>query len=107
MSEKREFPRVDFAFQVSILPGETAEGTNLSQKGIGLRVSEKCEIDSIIELQLHAPGFTGEVDIKGKVIRCEPVNDGGYEVGIVFADVDDETQNFIYEYIDSQLSILS
>ncbi|MEM7179598.1 MAG: PilZ domain-containing protein [Spirochaetota bacterium] len=106
MSEKREFPRVDFAFQVSILPGATAEGTNLSQKGIGLRVSEKCEIDSIIELQLHAPGFTGEVDIKGKVTRCEPVKDE-YEVGIVFADVDEETQNFIYEYIDSQLSILS
>lgn len=106
MQERRKFPRVDLAFQVSILPEASAEGKNLSQEGIGFHSKTKCEIDSIIDLQLHTPGFTGDVDIKGKVVRCEPYKDE-FEIGVVFVDIEPETEQFIYEFIDSKMSILS
>ncbi len=57
---------------------------NLSGRGIGLVCPRSCALGSELRLRMLNSAATSDLDVKLRVVRCEPVLTGGHYVGCEF-----------------------
>jgi len=73
---------------------------NLSEGGIGFTTDEKVEKGEILELKMLLPVFPiAIIKLWGKVVRTDPLPEGGYRVGVCYVNVKEEDQEKIVHYI--------
>jgi Flagellar protein YcgR/PilZ domain len=107
----RSSRRIETLLPARITVGDkTAEGTvtDISTSGCHFRIkvqkgaapfAAKKEIDKDMELSVQLPGVPGELSIQG-TLKNERKEEGTVELGIAFADLDEETQSRIAAYIE-------
>lgn len=113
--ERRRFPRVreDCLIRFRRIDGEsffgpTREGVthNISGGGICFRSREELRIGEPVALDLKLPEFGSSIIALGRVVRCEP-GDEGNEAAVEFLWVgwsDDDAQRAIADYIRNKLA---
>jgi len=70
---------------------------NLSEGGIGFTVKEEVEKGQFLEIEILMPSFPTAV--WGKVVRTNPLPEGGYMVGIEYTHIKEEYQDKIVHYL--------
>ena len=103
-ADRRKFPRISTNFSLEVAPSPTGvgEGMNVSQGGVQFSHKGKVDVGQVLSLTLRVNGFSGTVNVNGKVLRCEPAGtDGYYSVSINFVGVDSDTEKSIIEMINS------
>lgn len=79
--------------QVQLVLYESASGSrrymahNISRSGVGLLGSRPIEPGEAVRVYLDAPGWQNKM-LVGRVVRCRRYQDGMFEVGVRFTDVD-------------------
>ena len=101
MEERRKFHRVKSNFSLEVHPSESGEGTseNVSTTGLLFNQKSPAAIGTVLYLTVRQPGLSGELSVKGKVVRCVPVGNS-FQVAVQFIDVDKETERAITELLD-------
>lgn len=103
MDERRKFPRITSHFKLDVKPSSTGAGTaqNASQEGLLFEHDGPVELGAVLDLGLRVAGLSGQVDVRGKVVRCEKSGGGNqYLVAVQFLDVDDAAARSIKEMIE-------
>lgn len=105
MEERRRFHRVTSAFSLEVHPSESGEGTsqNVSMTGILFVQRTPASVGTVLYITLRQPGLSGEVSVKAKVVRCEPVG-SQYQIAAQFVDIDQETEDSIGDLLKDSLS---
>jgi len=117
IKERRRFPRIKsrLALQVerTIKPSTerpmTTESLNVSSGGINCLVRSHVDPATKVNLTLLLPSFgrkgnkTQVVSCHGVIVRCEPSQDGEYEVACAFTDIKKDDKQLIEEYIGWRL----
>lgn len=100
MEERRRFHRVTSSFSLEVHPSESGEGTsqNVSLTGILFVQRTPSPVGTVLYITLRQPGLSGEISVKAKVVRCEPVG-SQYQIAAQFVDVDSETEDSIAELL--------
>ncbi len=57
---------------------------DVSENGARLTVKEAVDEGRVVELRMFAKGENRPVVVLGKVIRCEPMEEGGFSLGVKF-----------------------
>jgi hypothetical protein len=102
--DRRNFPRITTNFSLEVSPSEVGhgEGKDVSQGGLQFNHKGKVNPGQILNLTIRVNGFSGDVSIKGKVVRCDPSgSDGYYNVAVNFVDIDAETEKSVIDMINS------
>lgn len=102
--DRRKFPRITTNFSIEVSPSDVGHGEakDISQGGLQFNHKGKVDPGQILNVTIRVNGFSGDVNIKGKVIRCEPSgSDGYYNVSINFVDIDPETEKSVVDMINS------
>ena len=68
-------------------PRQVTHTADVSAGGVALSVREMLPIGSRIKLEVHVPPLNRSIQAVGKVIRCLPGRQGGYELGIRFEQI--------------------
>lgn len=104
MSDKRRFPRINSKFALEVIPSEMGEGTsqNVSKGGLLFTHNGAINVGTILYLTLRVPGLSGSIDVKGKVLRCDPSGTGNLtNVAVNFVDLDPESEKSIMEMLET------
>ncbi len=104
MQDRRKYPRISSTFSLEVKPSPAGGGTseNVSKEGLLFTHNGEIPRGEILDLTLRVPWFTGSINVKGKVIRCDPTEPKGtYNVAINFVDADEDTQKSITGLINS------
>ena len=73
---------------------------NLSEGGIGFTIKEEVEKGQFLEIEILMPSFpTAVMKVWGKVVRTNPLPEGGYSVGIEYTHIKEEYQDKIVRYL--------
>lgn len=103
--EKRKFTRINSHFTLEVTPSSSgAEGTglNVSQGGVLFFHKEQVKIGQLLSLNLRVPGFSGDINVRGKVVRCESAgSSGGFNVAVSFIDLDLDAEMSIREMLET------
>jgi len=102
--DRRKYPRITSNFSLEVSPSEVGhgEGKDISQGGLQFTHKGKLDAGQILNLTIRVNGFSGDVSLKGKVIRCDPSgSEGSYNVAINFIDIDLETEKSVIDMINS------
>lgn len=128
--ERRKFVRIHEEdllvcepFDVSVLAGASKKRAHVFTKNLsdgGLLFESCCffEIGTILKIQADIPGWekykveflkaddvsgSRPLVVLGKVVRIEDVGDGKFDVGVVFAAIDNEHRTALGKYIGNEL----
>ena len=73
---------------------------NLSEGGIGFTIKEEVEEGQFLEMELLMPSFpTAVMKVWGRVVRTNPLPEGGYRVGVEYTHIREEDQDRIVHYL--------
>ena len=100
MDERRRFHRISSQFSLEVHPSESGEGTSQNVSATGLLFSQKSPspIGTTLYLTIRQPGLSGDVSVKGRVVRCEPIG-SQFQIAVQFVDVDKETEDSILDLV--------
>ena len=102
--DRRKYPRINANFSMEVTPSPSGEGTGMNVSQGGLQFSHRGRLNpgNVLNMTLRVNGFSGAVNVKGKVIRCEESGtDDYYHVSINFVDTDHDTEASIMDMIKS------
>ena len=102
--DRRKYPRITSNFSLEVSPSAVGhgEGKDISQGGLQFNHKGKVDAGQILHLTIRVNGFSGDVSVNGKVIRCDPSgSEGYYNVAINFVDIDAETEKSVIDMINS------
>jgi len=102
--DRRKYPRITSNFSLEVSPSEVGhgEGRDISQGGLQFSHKGKLNVGQILNITIRVNGFSGDVNVKGKVLRCEQGGpEGNYHVAINFVDIDPETEKSVIDMINS------
>jgi len=57
---------------------------DVSEQGARLTVKEAVDSGRVVELRMYGKGENRPITVLGKVVRCEPIPDGGFFLGVRF-----------------------
>ena len=73
---------------------------NLSEGGIGFAMKEEVEEGQFLEMEILMPSFpTAVMKVWGKVVRTNPLPEGGYRVGVEYTHIEEDDQDRIVRYL--------
>lgn len=109
-TQKRDFFRIDAQVPVdakNIAPHEEfnleGETINISGNGALITFPEKLAIDKRLKLRISIPEPEKKtIECTGKVIRCDPLPEGGYRTAFHFHTIEEEDQDSIIGFCLSQ-----
>ena len=107
--ERRKFRRIPVALKVSYRKeGEPKENSreslaeNISEGGVLITSTDPIFISTILDLDISSPQLPEPIEIKGRVIWIQEINEGkAYELGVSFVKIADKDTLFIKRYIES------
>nr|WP_018525864.1 PilZ domain-containing protein [Alkalispirochaeta alkalica] len=105
--ERRKSPRYRLRQLIRLGFGKEtfipSRGTDISTAGIGCQVDEPLDLYSrvYLMLQLGDDDSTPPIQGEGVVLRCNPREAGGYDVGIEFTEVLDFDLDKIAAFLDA------
>lgn len=101
-SERRRAPRAlaDFSIRFSQNP-EAAPGSVRDISEIGLACTSPHEVPemTVVGLDFELPGKSGQHHVTGAVVRCEPQDDGHFDLAVYFTDLGDDTRSALVEFV--------
>ncbi len=80
--------------------------TNISRGGIFFTSDKKYEVSSVLKLRINFSQIDSdypEVDALALVVRCEPVSDQAYGIGVAFSSLYDDNSETISMFIFKQM----
>ena len=106
--ERRRAPRARADFPIDLWADGTvaARLENISTAGlccvVGKAIPELSLARTTIELPAGQTPATRKYELEGAVVRCEPREEGDYEVAIFFQFPPPEAQELITDYVERQ-----
>ena len=104
MDERRKYPRISSNFALDVKPSASGSATaqNLGKGGCLFEHDGPIDVGQVLDLTLSVPPLTGNVAVKGKVVRCEPASSGNqYNIAVQFMDLDEEAETDITRMLES------
>ena len=100
MKRHRRFVPRSAVVRASVKLAETrTDVVSISHTGLVVRVVYPLPVDSMWPLVVHAPGTS--IKITGRVVRCDPCENGRYIVGLAFIDPSREARFAIAAICDT------
>ena len=104
--ESRKHPRFKVKVQARATIGQRvleALTRDISGGGICLLLSEELEPGTVMELSLALllghNSFSESLELSGKVVWCTPIEDEGFQTGVMFVAVDPQTQGYLEMFL--------
>ncbi|MBI1911692.1 MAG: PilZ domain-containing protein [Deltaproteobacteria bacterium] len=76
-----------------------AREVNISGGGLRFFCNDQFKIGDRLILKTFLPTYAHVIKIKCEIVRCEPRNQGGYEIAVKYVDMDETTRDKIIRYI--------
>ncbi len=103
--ERRRYTRIDVRWVVKIqpldtgLPQLTVTAKNVAPGGLLLEHESAFAVGSALQLELKLPKSSELIKGVAKVVRVEARNDGHFDMGLCFIDINFEHLSFLDKYI--------
>ncbi|MCE9500403.1 MAG: PilZ domain-containing protein [Leptospira sp.] len=100
-TERRKHIRIQpsMAMEVKIDPQGSGHTKNISVGGITFSSDTPYELGTILDLSIRMASLTGSMELKGKVLRCDPIDSRHYTITVNYVDTDTDTELEIEELI--------
>ena len=100
-AERRSAPRAEGAFPILVGPdGREGRVKNISESGVACEVPDPVAEMTMVGLSFQLPGEEHPHQVTGAIVWCAPKGAGrGYELGIFFQDIEDNTRSALRRYV--------
>ena len=101
-SERRRAPRALADFPISLSPAEGAAPArlkDLSTIGLCCTTAQEMPEMTVVGIDLQLPGSAASHKVQGAIVRCDPIQDDGFEVAVYFTEIGNEAKHAVGAYV--------